>query len=140
MPSEPTSAASKSDYTTETIKAHLPNKIIVDEKGVYWREYDEFRSLCPHSTPPEGTEVVATFGLRREIDTEERNVLEFYSRTHRGLVPDAIQALLASHDAILGIAQALIEAEPGEGGYWETAEQDLRAYVDEATQRKVDER
>ena len=71
-----------------------------------------------------------TFAPRQEINSEQRAVLNYYVRTHRGLVPDAIEALLWSHDAILGIAQALIEAEPGDGGFWEAAEQELRAYVD----------
>ena len=39
------------------------------------------------------------------LDNEQRTVLEVYSRTHTGLVPDAIQAILASHDGLLGAVE-----------------------------------
>lgn len=42
---------------------------------------------------------------------EQRTMLEVYSRTHAGLVPDAIQAVLASHDAMLGVLEEIAQLD-----------------------------
>lgn len=46
---------------------------------------------------------------RQELTGEQRTVLDVYSRTHVGLVPDAIQAALASHDAMLGVLEEIAQ-------------------------------
>lgn len=48
---------------------------------------------------------------RQELADEQRTVLEVYSRTHAGLVPDAIHAVLASHDAMLGALEQIAQLD-----------------------------
>jgi hypothetical protein len=43
------------------------------------------------------------------LSDDQRTMLEVYSRSRVGLVPEAIQAILASHDALLGCLEEAVD-------------------------------
>lgn len=51
---------------TELERNSIPNRIVVDNNGYYWRGYGKFVSMCPVSTDNNVIDVIATFSLDKK--------------------------------------------------------------------------
>ncbi len=104
----------------------LPERVVVDQHGHYWRDYGDYWSMCPVSEENISTEPVAVYVraaalAEREAEVERwRKALEIIAAPWVDPAPDAIgvsarnvaRAALTRHPEIRAALAETPKAEP----------------------------